>query len=171
MGPPPEGRDPSEEDPQGSAVVRTLRRHERARRSTVARRLLPDLAADAGLPMDIFGDVLVSSDSDPDAPPPSGAALRADERQSRCLRLARSIYLHAAKIRVLYRRYLDRSLPSVTPPRSGPAPAANPVPEPGQAESTTDDDDAQSQRPRGPACRGPLCGPLRACVVADQLTG
>ena len=81
----------------------------------MARRILPDLAADAGLPMDIFGDVLTSSDSGPDAPQPSAAALRADERQARCLRLARCIYLHAAKIRVLYRRYLDRSLPSATP--------------------------------------------------------
>ena len=49
---------------------RVLRRHERARRSALARRLLPDLAADERLPMDIFGDDLASSDSDQEVPQP-----------------------------------------------------------------------------------------------------
>ena len=106
---------------------RVLRRHERARRSALARRILPDLAADEGLPMDIFGDDLASSDSDQEVPQPPAAAQRADERQSRCHRLARCIYLHAAKIRVLYQRFLDRTLPSPDP---GPDSNTGSVPDP-----------------------------------------
>ena len=89
--------------------------------------------------------------------PGRAAALRADERQSRCLRLARCIYLHAAKIRVLYRRYLDRSLPSATPSRSGPASATAPALVAGQSEGSADEGGAQPHRARGPKCRGPLC--------------
>ena len=70
----------------------------------MARRHFPDLAAQEGLPMDIHGDDIASSDSDPGEPSSSDMAL-ADRRQTVALSLARTILLHAAKLRVLYPKY------------------------------------------------------------------